>query len=138
MYLEAKLHELPTHFVLNRWTKMATSKPIFDVDGNVLHGCSQINHEDKLISDNWIEFMTFMEVAGRDSEMLSLALRGISNVTNQLMELKGSTSESKVQELESFIGSSAPEQVEILPPKQSNTKGSGKWIKGGKEKAMEQ
>jgi len=38
------------------------------------------------------------------------------------MELKGGTSASKAQELESFIGSSAPEQVEILPLKQSNTK----------------
>ena len=85
-----------------------------------------------------MELMTRMEVAGRDLEMLSLALRGISNVTKQLMELKGSTSENKVQELESFIGSSAPEHVEILPPKQSNTKGSGKRIKGGKENAMEQ
>ena len=54
------------------------------------------------------------------------------------MELKGGTSASKAQELESFIGSSAPEQVQILPPKQSNTKGGGKRIKGGKEEAMEQ
>jgi len=37
----------------------------------------------------------------------------------------------------SFIGSSVPEQIDILPPKQCNTKGSGKRIKGEKEKAME-
>lgn len=43
-----------------------------------------------------------------------------------------------MQELESFIGSSVPKEVEILPPKQWNTKGSGKRMKGGKEKAMEQ
>jgi len=72
-----------------------------------------------------------MEVAGRDPEMLTLALRGISNVTKHLMELKGSTSESKPQDLESFIGLSVPQQVEILPPKKSNTKGGGKR-KGGK------
>ncbi|KAJ8436710.1 hypothetical protein Cgig2_027381 [Carnegiea gigantea] len=83
-------------------------------------------------------FMSCLEVAGKDPEMLSLALKGISNVTKQLMELKGGTSESKAQELVSFIGSSAPEQVEILPLKQSNTKGSGKRIKGEKEEAMEQ
>ena len=41
------------------------------------------------------------------------------------MELKGGTSESKIQELESFIGLSAPEQVEIHPSKQSHTKGGG-------------
>ena len=118
--LKAKLNELPQYYILSRWTKMAHSKPIFDMDGNVLEGCSQINHEDKLISDNWMEFLTCMEVAGRDPEMLTLTLNGISNVKKQVMELKGVTSESKIQELESFIGSSASEQVEIHPLKQSN------------------
>jgi len=78
-----------------------------------------------------------MKIAGRDPEMLTLTLKGISNVKKQVMELKGGTSESKIQELESFIGSSAPEQVEIHPPKQSHTKGGGKRIKGGKDEAME-
>jgi len=38
--------------------------------------------------------------------------------------------------LESFIGSSAQKQVEIHPPKQSNTKGVGRRIKRGKEEAI--
>ena len=68
-----------------------------------------------------MEFMSCLEVAGKDPIILSLALKGISNVRKQL-ELKGGTSESMAQKLESFIGSSALEQVEILPLKQSNTK----------------
>jgi len=47
--LKAKLNELPNYYILSRWTKMAHTKPIFDVDGNVLEGYSQMNHEDKLI-----------------------------------------------------------------------------------------
>jgi len=31
-----------------------------------------------------------------------------------------------MSKLELFIGSSAPDQMDILPPKQCNTKGSGK------------
>jgi len=50
--LKAKLNKLPQYYILSRWTKMAHTKPIFDVDGNVLEGCSHMNHEDKLISDN--------------------------------------------------------------------------------------
>ncbi|KAJ8428989.1 hypothetical protein Cgig2_027718 [Carnegiea gigantea] len=65
-----------------KWTKMASSKPIFDVDDNVLDGCLQMKVEEKLIFDNWMEFMTCLEVVGKDPEMLSLALKGISNVTN--------------------------------------------------------
>jgi len=44
----------------------------------------------------------------------------------EIKELNGSASESKMSELESFIGLSDPEQIDILPPKQCNTNGSGK------------
>ena len=43
-----------------------------------------------------------------------------------------------MSELELFIGSSAPERNDILPPKHCHTKGSGRCSKGGKEKAMVQ
>ena len=43
-----------------------------------------------------------------------------------------------MSELKSFIRSSAPDQIDILPPKQCSTKGSGKRIKGGKDKVIEQ
>ena len=117
---------------------MAASKPFFDVGGTLLEGCSQIEQEDKLISRNWLEFLDCMQMAGRDSEKLSLVSKAIHRVLKEMKELNGGTSESKMSELESFIGSSAPDQIDILPPKQCNTKGSDKRIKGGKEKAMEQ
>ena len=117
---------------------MAASKPFFDMDGTLFEGRSQIEQEDKLISRNWLEFLDCMQMAGRDSEKLSLVSKAIHRVLKEMKELNGGTSESKMSELESFIGSSAPDQIDILPPKQCNTKGSGKRIKGGKEKAMEQ
>jgi len=79
-----------------------------------------------------------MQIAGRDPEKLTLVSKGIKNVFKEVKEFNGGTSESKMSELESFIGSSAPDQVDVLPPKQCNTKGSGKRIKGGKEKSIEQ
>jgi len=120
------LHELPTYDTLNRWTKMSSRKPIFDVDGTILEGCSQMEHEDRLISKNWLDFLDCMQVAGRDPEKLTLVSKGIKNTLNEVKALSGSASESKISELESFIGSSAPEQIDIFPPKLSNTKGSGK------------
>ena len=132
------LRGLPNHYIVNRWTKMAASKPVFDVDGTLLEGRSQIEQEDRLISKNWLDFLSCMQMAGRDLEKLTVISEGIHSVIKEMKELNGSASESKMSELESFIGSSAPEQIDILPPKQCNTKGSGKRIKGGKEKAMEQ
>ena len=52
--------------------------------------------------------------------------------------MKGDVRSSKLHDLESFIGSNVPMEIAILPPQTSNTKGCGKQIKGGKEKAMEQ
>ncbi|KAJ8424069.1 hypothetical protein Cgig2_028742 [Carnegiea gigantea] len=85
-----------------------------------------------------LEFLDCMQIAGRDHEKLILVRKRIQNVLKELKELAGGTSESKMSELKSFIRSSAPERIDILPPKHCHTKGSGKRLKGGKEKAIEQ
>jgi len=46
------LYELPSHYIVNRWTKMAVYKPAFYVDGTLLEERSQIEQEDRLISKN--------------------------------------------------------------------------------------
>jgi hypothetical protein len=45
------LNEIPGYGIVNRWTKLATSKPVFDCDGNVLEECSKTEQESKLVSD---------------------------------------------------------------------------------------
>ncbi|KAJ8443465.1 LOW QUALITY PROTEIN: hypothetical protein Cgig2_026252 [Carnegiea gigantea] len=100
--------------------------------------CSQIMHENKLISNNWLEFLDCMRIAGRDWKKLTLIGKRIQNVVKELKELDGGISESKISELKLFIGSSVPERIDILPLKHCHTKGSGKFLKGGKEKSMEQ
>ncbi|KAJ8422915.1 hypothetical protein Cgig2_016488 [Carnegiea gigantea] len=72
----------------------------------------QMEHEDKLISRNWLEFLDYMRVTKRDVKKLTTSSRGVHN------ELDGTTSARKMSELESFIGSNAPIQIGILPPKQ--------------------
>jgi len=79
-----------------------------------------------------------MQMAGRDPKKLTVISKEIHSVMKEIKDLNGSASESKLSELESFIGSSAPEQIDILPRKQCNTKGSGKRSKREKEKAVEQ
>lgn len=49
------LCELPNYYISNRCTKMEGSKPIFDLNGILLERCSQMENEDRLISNNcWI------------------------------------------------------------------------------------
>uniref|UniRef100_A0A7C9D5U2 SWIM-type domain-containing protein n=1 Tax=Opuntia streptacantha TaxID=393608 RepID=A0A7C9D5U2_OPUST len=111
------LRKMPNYYILNRWTKTASSKSIFDVNGILLEACSQLLHEDMLILHNWLEFLNCMRIAGRDPKKLGLVRKRIQNVLKELKELDGGTSKSKISELESFIGSSASEQIDILPPK---------------------
>ena len=132
------LSELPSFYILHRWTKMASSKPIFNVNSTLLEGRSQMMHKDKLISNNWVEFLECMRLAGSDPDKLTLLGKRMQNIVKELKELDGGTSDRKISEFESFIGSSVPERIDILPPNQCHTKGSGKRLKGGKEKSMEQ
>jgi len=105
---------------------MSSRKLIFDVDGTISEGSSQMEHEDKPILRNWLKILDYMQVARRDPKKLALVSKKIKNVLNEVKALYGSTRESKISELELFIGSNAPEQIDILPPKLSNTKGSSK------------
>ncbi|KAG4968205.1 hypothetical protein AAZX31_12G140700 [Glycine max] len=65
-------------------------------------------------------------------------MNGAMNIEKQLIEYEGDSKPTKTNDLQVFIGSNIPTNVEILPPQLSKTKGSGKQIKGGKEKVVEQ
>ena len=51
---------------------MSSRKPTFDVDGTILEGCSQLEHEEKLISRNWLGLLDCMQVARSDPKKLTL------------------------------------------------------------------
>ena len=74
-----------------------------------------MEHKEKLISRNCLDFLDCMQVVGRESEKLTIVSKGIQNVLKEVKDLGGTRSEIKISELESFIGSSAPKQIGILP-----------------------
>lgn len=109
-----------------------------DKVGNVLNACSKLESESKLIFDAWAQLFKCMHMAGTCKEKLLLVINEASNIKLKLTKMKGDVRSSKLHDLKSFIGSNVPMEIAILPPQTSNTKGCGKQIKGGKEKAMEQ
>ncbi|KAJ8427905.1 hypothetical protein Cgig2_012241 [Carnegiea gigantea] len=58
--------------------------------------------------------------ARRDPEKLTLVGKGIQNILKEVKVLNGTTSDSKLSELDLFIGSSASNQIDILLLKQCN------------------
>ncbi|XP_058783612.1 protein FAR1-RELATED SEQUENCE 5-like [Vicia villosa] len=132
------LNEIPSGYIVNRWTKLATSKPIFDCDGNVLEGCSRTGSESKLVSDAWAQLFKCMHVAGRCKDKLNFIINEGSMMELKLANMNNELISTTIDEVEAFIGSNVPKEIQVLPPEPSNTKGCGKRIKGGKEMAMEQ
>ena len=68
------LREFLSYCILNRWTKRASSELILDMNGILLEGCFQIVHENPLVSNNLLEFLDYMEIAGRVPQKNALLL----------------------------------------------------------------
>jgi len=130
--------EIPSHYIVNRWTKLATSIPVFDCDGNVLEACSKLESERTLVSKTWSQLLKCMHMVGTNKEKLLLIYNEACSVELKMSTMKSDVESRPLDELEAFIGSNVPKTIEVFPPEPSKTKGSGKRIKGGKEKAMEQ
>lgn len=129
--------EIPNPLILNRWTKLATRRAIFDDSGTLLEGCEKEKNKAQLITNAWGCFFELMHYAESNEEDLKMVIE-VCNSMKKKLTVSGEKVVSKSNDLESFTGCSVPKEIEIHPPKPSTTKGSGKRIKGGKEMAMEQ
>lgn len=129
--------KIPSHYIVNRWTKLATSRPVFDCDGNVLEACSKSESEKILISKAWAQMFKCMHMAGTNKEKLLLVYKEGCSIESKLSNMRSDVT-STPSDVEAFIGLNVPKKIHVLPPEPSNTKGCGKRIKGGKEKAIDQ
>ncbi|XP_057248839.1 uncharacterized protein LOC130590788 [Beta vulgaris subsp. vulgaris] len=122
---------------------MATKKPIFDLEGNILDQCTRLVDKKKTLNELWSEIYSCVSVAEQNEEDLTELVKNLRDLRLE-MEAKKSANNtrSKTQDIELLIGSVAPSEITIKPPKISSNKGSGtrsgKRIKGEREKAIEQ
>ncbi|KAJ8451315.1 hypothetical protein Cgig2_014087 [Carnegiea gigantea] len=124
--------EISNPLILNRWTKEATRKPIFDNHGTLLEHCVKEKNKAQLITNAWGGFFEVMHYAEANEDDLNMVVEVCKSLNKKLTILGGKVV-SKSKDLESFVGCDLPKEVEIHPSKPSTIKGSGKRIKGGKE-----
>ena len=129
------LKEIPQALILNRWTKIATRKPIFDGNDTLLEVYKR-EKQGPTGTTAWGSCFEMMHYAEQSEEDLNMVIDVCNNMKKKL-SVSGEKTVSRTKDLESFVGCSLPKEVEIHPPKPSSTKGSGKRIKGGKEMAIE-
>ncbi|CAK8566648.1 unnamed protein product [Lathyrus sativus] len=110
------LNEIPSKYIVNRWTKFTIRKLFLDIADNVLNKSSNSEKDNNLISDVWDHLLKCLEKAGQDKEKLFLVLNVAVNMEKQLDEFEESSNQTKIGDLQTFIGSNIPEEVKILPP----------------------
>ncbi|KAK9733467.1 hypothetical protein RND81_04G069500 [Saponaria officinalis] len=113
-------------------------RKIFSVQYNAMTSdvlCTSDESQLKM-SKVWSEFYNVISVVAKKEPDV---LRNLQRVLKEFTEMIEPTNEiiSKQQEMEMLIGCSAPNEVRILPLRQSKNKGSGKRMVISKTKAIE-
>ncbi|KAK9724332.1 hypothetical protein RND81_05G064900 [Saponaria officinalis] len=116
------LKTIPDKYILTRWSKNALRGPIYDLHGNIIE-----NYETADVSQ--------LEISKKEADVLR-DLQRVLREFKDTVELKKERM-SKWKEMEMLIGCSTPDEVRIVPPRQSKNKGSEKWIMTSKNKAIE-
>ncbi|KAK9671430.1 hypothetical protein RND81_12G029800 [Saponaria officinalis] len=132
--------EIPGDYLLGRWGKSASYRPIFNVaNTTLLADCASLDTHQQQISELWSEVFTSVSLVEDDegnAEDLLLLLRNFNE--KLLVSSRASKTMSKKSEKEILLGSKIPTQATVLPPKQSKNKGSGRRMISEKEKSVEQ
>ncbi|XP_019172830.1 PREDICTED: protein FAR1-RELATED SEQUENCE 5-like [Ipomoea nil] len=133
------LERIPLKYVVNLWTKDASLKATFEIDGVIYDQNGPKDEKKMLLNKVWSDIHCCMDLAGSNMEQLT-AFSQVINEQKQLLlsgKEKLSPQHSRRTVIESYCGSTEISEINILPPKQARNKGSGKRIKSSKELAME-
>ncbi|XP_019178624.1 PREDICTED: protein FAR1-RELATED SEQUENCE 5-like [Ipomoea nil] len=133
------LEKIPLKYVVNRWTKDASLKATFEIDGVIYDQNGPKDEKKMLLNKLWSDVHCCIDLVGSNMEQLA-AFSQVINEQKQLLmsgKEKLSPQHSRKTVIESFCGSTEISEINILPPKHAKNKGSGKRIKSSKELAME-
>ncbi|KAH9620689.1 hypothetical protein KSS87_015711, partial [Heliosperma pusillum] len=144
---ERGFKKVPSEYLINRWSKLATCKPIFSSDGHLLTDCRSVEVQKNKVSELWSELFTCVSVVEQSpvycDELLGM-LRGFKErvlaVTNVIDDSGNSGIGKKMDknaEIGMLLGTSLPSEIKVLPPIQCKNKGSGKRLISQREKAGE-
>ncbi|XP_019171056.1 PREDICTED: protein FAR1-RELATED SEQUENCE 5-like [Ipomoea nil] len=132
------LEKIPLKYVVNRWTKDASLKATFEIDGVIYYQNGPKDEKKMLLNKLWLDVHCCIDLAGSNMEHL-VAFSQVINEQKQLLmsgKERLSPQHSKKTLIESFCESTEISEINILPPKHAKNKGSGKRIKSSKELAL--
>ncbi|XP_074290874.1 uncharacterized protein LOC141617589 [Silene latifolia] len=132
--------DIPREYLLDRWSKYATCRPIFNVVGTtLLADCMSIENHQSKISELWSEVFTSVSLDEDNEELGDKLLELLRGFNEKLMiSVKRGKSKNKKAEIEMLICSKIPSEASVLPPEKCKNKGSGRRITSNKEKAVQE
>ncbi|XP_031108629.1 protein FAR1-RELATED SEQUENCE 4-like [Ipomoea triloba] len=139
-FKDLNFDKIPMKYVLNRWTKDASLKPIFHIDGLTFDQGARMDERKVLLAQLWGDMQCCIGLA-EEAKMDKLI--EFSQVIKQqkliLMTEQADLSpiHRKNVVIESYCESPKPSEISILPSRKEKNKGDGKRMKGKKELAMD-
>ncbi|KAK9675756.1 hypothetical protein RND81_11G028600 [Saponaria officinalis] len=132
--------EIPPDYLLSRWSKNASCRPIFNVSGTLLLAdCASIDTRQHKISELWSEVFKSVSLVEDDEDNTEGLLSILQSFNEKIMITRSANkSQRNKTEIEILIGSKIPDEAIILPPKQSKNKGSGRRMMSDKEKSIQE
>ncbi|XP_019191174.1 PREDICTED: protein FAR1-RELATED SEQUENCE 5-like [Ipomoea nil] len=133
------LEKIPLRYVVNRWTKDASLKATFEIDGVIYDQNGPKDEKKMMLNKLWADVHCCIDLAGSNMEQLAAFSQVINEQKRLLMSGKEKLSpqHSRKTVIEYFCRSTEISEINILPPKHAKNKGSSKRIKSSKELAME-
>ena len=121
---------VPEKYVLPRWTKKRTLKPVFEIDDSVFKIGVELDERKLLVSELMSEMHTFVNIIEDDTEGIKSLLNMLKQEKNLYMhkmqiDSTSATDNNHLKRFENFIGP-IPGQVDVLPPPKAKNKGRPK------------
>lgn len=130
---------IPEKYIVDRWTKNALNRPMFDKSGNII-GDDAVRWMDKKrkSTELWEVVYSCVSLAEESEDAIQLLTEKLRDIKLELQQCRTNerTTSSKDYEMERYVGCSMPKEINIKVPKQSKNKGSGKRIESSVLKAL--
>ncbi|GER49602.1 FAR1-related protein, partial [Striga asiatica] len=139
VFKDLNLQSIPEKYLVPRWTKYASLKPIFEVHGQIIDQCAMIEERKSIMNQLFSEFYSCIGFVEGNNDFMTSLLHSLKN--QRLIFTSGvdqsSATSSKKKLFEDYYGGSVPQKVQVLPPLPVKMKGSGSRLKSRKEKTIE-
>ncbi|XP_031108438.1 uncharacterized protein LOC116012907 [Ipomoea triloba] len=140
VFKDLNFDKIPLKYVLNLWTKGASLKPIFHINGLRFYQSPGMDERKVLLTQLWGDMQCCIGLTEEaEIDKLIEFAQVIKKQKLILMREQADLSPThrKNAVIESYCESSKPSEISILPPRKTKNKGSGKHMKGKKELAMD-